>query len=285
MDAQLTFLLFLASQTFLLSWYLPKRIQSRMRYVFDHYPFAEYPKLYDGDLDKAQKNYRRHIVFNNVMLVVGVGLIVAVYYYGEQVSSGLLAMVAFIFGMTQSIPLILMDLLMLRQCKRLNAENTTPQRSASLTRRSIFNHTSMMLLAVTVSFILVSMLFDMYTKSFDLSLGFELFEAVIILTAVNLFFAFMIRWRVYGKKLNPLLSEADNIKEITAVVQSSLYTSIAVSIFFMTMRAVNVYDLEQFEGVLMSAYMQAIFLLSVLHSLKQVPIESMNLENFRADKV
>ena len=73
------------------------------------------------------------------------------------------------------------------------------------------------------------------------------------------------------------------MKEINAVVTSSLYTSMAVSIFFMTMRAINVYDLEQFEGVLMSAYMQSIFLLSVIHSLKQLPIETMNMENFRAD--
>lgn len=283
MDSQIIFLIFLASQTFLLSWFLPKRIQARMRYVFEHYSFEQYPKLYGGDLEKSHKNYRRHVLFNNIMIVVGIALIVAIAIYSDRFSSGLLAMMAFFYGMTQSIPLVLMDLLMLKQCKQLNSENTKPQRSASLTRRSLFNHTSMSMIAVAVSFYLVAMLFDMYTKSFDTSIGFELYEAVAILTAVNLFFAWMVRWRVYGKKLNPLLSDEDNMKEINAVVISSIYTSIAVSIFFMTMRAVNVYDLEQFEGVLMSAYMQCIFLVSVIHSLKQLPIESMNMENFRAD--
>ena len=282
MDAQVIFLVFLASQTFLLSWHLPKLIQARMRYVFDHYSFEQYPKLYGGDEEKSHKNYRRHVAFNNVMVVVGIGLIIALAVYGENLSSGQKSMVAFLYGMVQAIPLILMDLLLLKQCKQLNAENTAPQRTASLTRRSLFNHTSMSMIAAVVSFYLIAMLFDMYTKSFDTSLGFELYESVVILTAVNLFFAWMIRWRVYGKKLNPLLSEEDNMKEINAVVSSSLYISIAVSIFFMTMRAVNVYDLEQFEGVLMSAYMQSIFLLSVIHSLKQLPIEKMNMDKFRA---
>ena len=283
MDAQFLFLLFLASQTFLLSWYLPKRIQARMRYVFEHYPFEQYPKLYGGDLEKSLKNYRRHVMFNNIMIIVGIGLIIAVVMYSDRLSNGLLAMLPFFYGMTQSIPLILMDMLMLKQCRQLNAEAKTPQRSASLTRRSLFNHTSMSMIVTAVSFYLVTVLFDMYTKSFDTSLGFELYESAVILTVVNLFFAWMIRWRVYGKKLNPLLSDEDNFKEINAVVTSSIYTSIAVSVFFMTMRAINVYDLEQFEGVLMSAYMQSIFMLSVIHSLKQLPIESMNMDKFRAD--
>ena len=125
----------------------------------------------------------------------------------------------------------------------------------------------MSMLMVVFSFYLMASLFDMYTKGFDLSLGFELFEAFAILTGANLFFIFMIRWRVYGKKLNPLTSPEDDKKEIDSIVQSTLFVSSAASIFFMTMRAVNVYDLEQFEGVLMSIYMQAIFVYSIIFSL------------------
>ena len=98
-----------------------------------------------------------------------------------------------------------------------------------------------------------------------------------------MFFFLMIRWRVYGKKLNPLTSPEDDKKEIDAIVQSTLFVSAAASIFIMTMRAVNVYDLEQFEGLLMSLYMQAIIVYSIIFSLNQNKVEDMNLEMYRAE--
>ena len=283
MDATIFFLVALCSQTFLLSWYLPKRVQARMRYVFDNYPYEQYPKLYGGNLDRSQKNYRIHIFFNNLMFAVGIGIIISVAYLGDTISNNVAAMGSFVYAMLQSIPLIVMDFVMLRHCKKLREENDTPQRSASLKPRSLFNHTSTAMLMVVFSFYLMASLFDMYTKGFDLSLGFELFEAFAILTGVNIFFMLMIRWRVYGKKLNPLASLEDDKKEIDALVQSTLFISTCASIFFMTMRAVNVYDLEQFEGILMSIYMQAIFVYSIIFSLNQNKVEDMNLEVYRED--
>ena len=283
MDATIFFIVALCSQTFLLSWYLPKRVQARMRYIFDHYPYEQYPKLYGGNLDRSQKNYRIHIFFNNLMFSAGIGLIIGVAYLGDSLPSGVAALGSFGYGMFQAIPLIVMDFVMLRHCKKLRDENDTPQRSASLTPRSIFNHTSMAMLILVFSFYLMASLFDMYTKGFDFSLGFELFEAFAILSGVNIFFIFMIRWRVYGKKLNPLTSPEDDKKEIDAVVQSTLFVSSAASIFFMTMRAVNVYEIDQFEGVLMSIYMQAIFVYSIIFSLNQNKVEDMNLEMYREE--
>ncbi|MEL0036891.1 MAG: hypothetical protein VW882_10900 [Gammaproteobacteria bacterium] len=283
MDATIFFIVALCSQTFLLSWYLPKRVQARMRYVFDNYPYEQYPKLYGGNLDRSQKNYRIHIFFNNLMFSAGIGLIIGVAYLGDSLSNGLLAIGSFVYGMLQAIPLIVMDFVMMKHCKKLRDEYDSPQRSASLTPRSIFNHTSMAMMMLVFSFYLMASVFDMYTKGFDFSLGFELFEGVAVLTGVNMFFVLMIRWRVYGKKLNPLTSPKDDKKEIDAIVQSTLFVSAAASIFIMTMRAVNVYDLEQFEGLLMSLYMQAIIVYSIIFSLNQNKVEDMNLEMYRAE--
>jgi len=283
MKIQILFYLLLLSQVFLLSWYLPKVIQKRMQYIFNNYSFEEYPKLYGGSLEKTQKNYRRHVLFNDIMIIVGILLIAALIFFADRLSSGLVMMIVFFYGMTQAIPVIVMDIAMMRHCKKLRDEDQRTERKAELVPRSIFNHISMAEIIVVVFFYIAACTFDMYTKSFDTSLGAELYEAVIILTLTNLFFIGLIRWRVYGKKLNPYLDNKDNNKELDTIVKSAQYTSIAVSLFLIAMRAVNVYDLEQLEGAVMSIYLQCIFFFGILQSIKKMKIEDINFEAFRAD--
>jgi len=281
MSAYIIFSLIFFSQVLLLSWYLPRRIMARLRYVLDNYPASEYPKLYQSDQANAERSYNYLVWFSRTMFVIGMGILVWINLRGELIDGGIAAAIAFVYGMLQSAPIIIMDFATLRHYKSLREEDERPKRSAELIPRSIFIHTTPMRLSVVALFYIVAVTFDMYTKGFDTGLGGELYEALIILFLANLFFAGMVYWRVYGKKLNPYLDAKDNKREIDVMVSSAIFTSIAVSIFFIAMRAINVYDLEHFEGVLMSLYLQAIMGYTMLYSVSLFDVKTMNFEPFR----
>lgn len=283
MSSNIIFSLVFFTQVLLLSWYLPKKVSARIRYVLTNYPASEYPKLYRGDQAQAERSFSRLVWFNHIMLIIGLSILFWVNLRANIVDGGIAAAVAFVYGMIQAAPLVIMDFTLLRHYKELRENDERPKRTADLTPRSIFNHTTPQKLIGVFIILVLAMVFDMYTKGFDLSLGIELFEGALIMIAANLFFGFFVRWRVYGKKLNPYLDAKDNKREVDVVVSSAMFTSIAVSVFFAAMRAINVYDLEHFEGVLMSIYMQAIMGYSMIYSMSMFDVKEMNFEPFRAD--
>ena len=60
-DNTLFYFVFL-SQIILLSLYFPRKMLSRIKYVFKTYPPSEYPKLYPEPIEyyeKARRNYRK----------------------------------------------------------------------------------------------------------------------------------------------------------------------------------------------------------------------------------
>jgi uncharacterized membrane protein YbaN (DUF454 family) len=277
------FSLVLLSQVLLLSWYLPRRIQQRMRYVLDNYPAHTYPKLYKRDQQCAEKSYNRIVRYNQLMLVVGILLLFWVVNEGEVVSGGIAMAIAFVYGMVQSVPIIVLDLASLNHYKQLREEDDRPKRTAALKPRSLFDHTSVTSVVIVAAFYLGAVVFDFYSKGFDWSLGLEMYEAALILGGTNLFFAWLVRWRVYGKKLNPYMDDKDYKREIDTIVISAIFTSIMVSVFFIAMRAINVYNLEEFEGVIMSIYMQAIMGFSMFYSMNAFDVREMNFDAFKAE--
>ena len=283
MSALNLFILLFASQVLLVSYFIPQKILKRMRYVMDNFPPEEYPKLYNGQAHSLQKSHQRLAIFNRVMLVLGVALIGALLYWYQQVDLEAMTMLVFGFFMVQAMPVIWMDFACLKQYKAMRDSELNTKRRVNLARKSIFNHTSPAMLISTVVVAIIAMVADLYFHDFDTSLGMDLYEMSLILIATNAFFAWVIRWRVYGKKLNPYQDAKDEAKELDIVVMSALTTSMALSVFAASMSGINRFELDMFEPVMMSLYLQGIFGMSMLYGLRHQKITKQNFDVYKAD--
>lgn len=283
MSAFELFILVFCSQLILMSYYIPRKILQRMRFVIEHLPPSVYPKLYNGENSTMQSTYQRLAWFNRLMLVVG-GLIIGYLLFAteQQMVEGYLWII-FGFGMLQAMPVVLMDFACLKQYKAMRDSELNTKRKVNLNRKSIFNHTSPQLLALTGAVMLIAMIADLYFHGFDTSLGIDLYEGSLILIAAHVFFAWVVRWRVYGKKLNPYQDAKDEAKEIDTVVMSALTTSMSLSVFMATMSGINAFELDQFEPVIMSLYLQAIFGMTMLYGLRHQNITKQNFDVYKAD--
>ena len=63
------------SQVILISFYLPRKMLSRMRYVVETYPPSKYPKLYPVSIDTVETGMRTFRIMNFIILLVGFVLV------------------------------------------------------------------------------------------------------------------------------------------------------------------------------------------------------------------
>jgi hypothetical protein len=283
MSALNIFIIVLLSQVFFLSYYIPRKIGERMKYAIENLPPSIYPKLYGDNPGNLERSYKLITVFSIFMMLLGLAGVgyIALYWPEEDLES--LTMIGFGYGMLQMLPIILMDVACLKQYKAMRESALSAKRRVNLQRKSIFNHTTPRALALVGFVALTAMIADMFFHDFDTSLGIDLYEGSLILLATNCFFAWVVRWRVYGKKLNPHQDANDEAKELDVVVKSAVTTSIALSVFMATMSGINTYQLDQFEPILLSIYLQAIVAMSIVYGLRHQDINKQNFDVYKAD--
>jgi hypothetical protein len=78
---------------------------------------------------------------------------------------------------------------------------------------------------------------------------------------------------LYGKKQNPHQSADDRIKHIGV--------SMALSVFWMTQAADDLYDLAFLDATIMSIYFQVVALLSIGTLLRNMKLKDVNFEVYR----
>jgi hypothetical protein len=106
-----------------------------------------------------------------------------------------------------------------------------------------------------------------------------------IILATNLFFAGLIYWTIYGKKMDPYQTNEDRIKVIKITVTSMFYVSIAVSVFLSVQMLVNMFEWDFIEKSIMSIYCQLIVWASVGSRLKQLKIENIDFDVYKSQEI
>jgi hypothetical protein len=273
------------SQIFLLSYYFPKKILSRTQYVMDTYPPSQYPRLYPKPIEYYRLGQLGFKYVTRFIAVLGFVILYAIMFL---VDHSTFADDGFIseawpagYGVIQFLPLMVLEFSEFGQYKMMRKANVATTRTADLRRRGLFDVVSPVLVVLAVSLIAVTILVDLYVHQFIIEWGHDTVERAITLTVTNLLLAGLGAWLLYGKKLNPHQSPDDRNKQISTNLQSFLYVSIAMSVFFMTQAADDVYNLDFLDATLMTIYFQAIAYLSLGHGLRKQKLENIDFEGYK----
>jgi hypothetical protein len=275
------------SQIFLMSFYLPNKILVRMKYVVAAYPPETYPKLYP----KPVEHYKMaHIAFRYVshfILLLGLLILFAVMFW---VDHSTFADDGFIseawpaaYGMIQFLPLMAIEFSGFSQLKQMRKANADSKRIADLQRRGFTDLVSARLLGVAILLFATTILVDLYVHDFTVAWGHDTVERALVLTVTNGLLAGMGAWLLYGRKLNPHQSSEDRVQHISVSLNSLLYISMAMSVFFTMTAAGDRYNLDFIDATILSIYFQAIALLSLGYTLRSIKPDEIDFDVYKND--
>lgn len=271
------------SQLFLLSYYYPRKIIDRIHYMLTHYPASDYPKLYPGNnkMEKAGKSLRIFKLISWSTLTLGIILLLIANITHTEIKDSMVV----IFGLIQFIPFALLEKAELNHYRLMRTENQNRIRSADLKRRRYFDYISPTVLITAVITFLCFIAFSFYRIILNQTF---MSDGVISLTAIllmHLYFATLVVWVMYGKKINPLQTAKDREIYIGSVIRMTVYVSIAANCFMLIYGLLQLYQLDPWKPVALSLYFQLCIYLGLGTMLRTNKIEHINFEVYRENKI
>ncbi len=265
-------------QVLLLSRYFPWKMLGRMKHVFATYPPSDYPRLYPRPFEyyqHAQHNYR---VINRWIHIAGL-ILVAILFITPR-SGEWDGAIATWFFMVQFIPLLRLDISSFKYFRLMREANSRSTRKAELHRRRLPDFISPFFLGLAVLTYIAFVFFIIYVKQFDFP-WFGGYVNIAAMTVMNLVFAGMIAWSIYGKKLNPHQAHADRLRQIGLSVKILVFVSIAATVFIMLHVTLAAMELREYQPVVQTLYYQ---LLAVV-CYQAYRIDHTNFDVYKEDAV
>jgi hypothetical protein len=282
----LFYFLFLG-QILLISWYFPRKLLGRMKSVLETYPPSEYPKLYPKPLEYYKLGHWVFKLINRVILLLGFIILFAIIFVVDHAGfadDGYISEAwPAAFGMIQFLPLALLEFSEFSQFKLMRQANAATTRTAELRRRRLFDFISPSVLGLAVFLYLATIFFYLYAAEFVFEWG-PLAQAMVV-TVSNLALLTMGAWHLYGRKLNPHQTTGDRTRQIAVNLNSLLYVSMALSVFLMTLAAVDAFELDFLGAILMSLYFQIIVFLSIGQVLRGLKLEDIDFNVYKEQPV
>jgi hypothetical protein len=286
MLVNILFLLLFISQIWLLSYYLPRKIISRIELVTHTYPPQDYPKLYPRSLDAMKLGLGIYRGINVVILLVGLALLTlqGLEFSKWGKDSNVWEGMPLMYGMLQCIPFILLEIWGYKQFKLMRQSDTRKVRTAVLQARGLFDFISPLILALSLLMVGAAILFNMYLPDFAFHYDADVLVIVGAILLANTVIGASIYLSVYGKKQDPYQSEEDRLKQIKLVTRSGVTVSLLVSVYLIGKVLSDTYQMESLEILLNSIYFQLVALLSIGAQLNTLKLEKTNFEVYKADK-
>jgi hypothetical protein len=248
------------SQVVLVSLFIPSRILRRMTYVFETYPPSTHPLLYPKPFEHYEKKQQRYRLANLTIAGIGVAALAVSMLEprGREVMNGM----AFLFFMIQISPLLWIEASVRKELKLMRSVNPRTTRTAELNPRKLFDVLTPALFWTTVLIYVAFWVFIAWFRQFDYP-WFGGFQNNLIITGLNVFFASILLWYMYGKKLNPHQSEDDRMRITRSIGTVMCLVSIAVTLYAVVTIYLSAEDARAFQPFARSVYFQVIILLSV----------------------
>lgn len=284
------FYIILVSQIFLLSYHYPTVIINRYKYIIEHYPAAQYPKFYATDIyvepEKiilARLNIFKYM--NYFAIVIGVAIIIACIAYGFKLNEkgGAEIFVLFYFGL-QFVPHMALELYLKSHNKHMRETISSHKRSAELKPRNLFDFISPFWVVFAVVIFIVHTFLFLYYEGFDEAWSDDVYISTLMPLAINIGFAYMIYRFVNGIKIDPHQAYKDQLMTIKALTHNLVFTSIMMSVFFIVINSVREFGLDKWEPILMSAYFQIIIVFGFGQQLRNIKVEDIDFDVYKADK-
>jgi uncharacterized membrane protein len=272
-------------QIFLISWYFPEKILRRMKYVLKTYPPSQYPRLYPKPIEYYQTGQWAFRLVNRIIIVAGFVILFVMLFVVDHNSFADDGYISEFwpaaYGAVQFLPLMFLEFSECNQFRMMRKANVSTTRTADLSRRGLFGFVSPRLFASAILLIVATLLFDLYVLDFEIRWGRDAVQRAMVLIVTNLLLVVVGVWNLRGRKMNPHQARDDRTRQITTALHSLLYVSMAMSVFFMTQTADDLYDLDFLDATLMSLYFQLIVVLSLGHVLRSLSLENVNFDVYR----
>jgi len=272
-------------QIYLISYYFPEKILRRMRFVLKTYPPAQYPRLYPKPIEFYQIGQWAFMIVNRYIIILGFVIMFVMLFVVDHSS---FADDGFIsefwpaaYGAVQFLPLMFLEFSECNQFRLMRKANVSTTRTADLSRRHLFGFVSPRLFAAAIILVIATLQFDVYVLDFEIRWGQDAAQRAAVLIVTNLLLFSVGAWNLHGRKSNPHQARDDRTRQISAALHSLLYVSMAMSIFFMTQTADDLFDLDFLDATLMSLYFQVIVVLSLGHVLRSLSLENVNFDVYR----
>lgn len=269
-------------QVIMLSFYYPRKINERIRFVMRTYPPETHPKLYPQAGGQAHKNSQLFVWVSHLILGLGILLAAAMFFILEQaeLSTSKLAQVPLMFGLVQAIPYLLIEVLTKRQINLMRELNQRSVRQADLTPRHLFQFIEPYKIYTAVLLFVLCVACMLYFEGFNLSA--DLVVLLLSMVLCNGLFVVLTLKLLFGKKQDPYQSDADRNRMITANLHAFTFTSIIVSVYFILNRSVDVFGLQHVEIIFNSLYWQFVVWLSTGTILRNNTLGQINFDVYRA---
>lgn len=248
------------SQIVLVSIFIPSRIVRRMSFVFETYPPSTHPLLYPKPFEHYVAKRQRYVVANYV--IAALGLLALGFSLLEPRGREIMNGMAFLFFMVQISPLMWMEGSIRNELKLMRSVNPVTTRTAGLNPRKLFDVLTPALFWTTVIVYLGFWIFIAWFRQFDYP-WFGGFQNNFIITGLNVFFASILLWYMYGKKLNPHQSEDDRMRITRSIATVMCLVSIAVTLYAVVTIYLSAEGARAFQPFARSVYFQVVILLSV----------------------
>jgi hypothetical protein len=257
MQQHLLFHMVFLSQILVISYFIPSRIYGRMKYIFDTYPPSAYPKLYPRPVEYYESGRRLYRNLNVAILVLGLLILSALFVNSHDNDLGVAISIGFYF--VQFVPLMILEFSSFKELKLMRNASPRPTRKAELRPRHLFDFISPVLFGLAVLVYVVFVGIILYMRQFEYE-WFGGFINIIGLTLMNLLFAGIVLWNMYGKKQNPHQSYEDRKRQIEAILKSFVFISIAATVFVMLSVVLSALEIRHLMPIAMSLYLQIVAL-------------------------
>lgn len=255
------------SQIFIISYWLPLKLNKRANEIMVKCPPEKYPKLYPFSHQEIVNKVNQLMLLTYAGLTIGILIVMhGLYYKTDEMLGWDSQSVIMIFYVIQVIPLAFLALFSERYFKKMRSKNRASIRTAQLAPRRLTSYASKWLigLAITVYVLFVILVAVISKYPFD---GFAGYVNVFGVTLLNGFFALIIYKYVYGKKTDPHQSDEDRFQKTSRVVKLMLFSSIAATVSISIHFLLSTFDLRHLNDVVASIYYQIIMLVMILTSL------------------
>ncbi len=282
MPTSVLFYLIFISQIWLLSYFYPRKILDRIRFVIKNHPPQEYPKLYPESLDKVQRVQQIYKFLNYIILAIGIWLLVDLAMLSsadnhDNFNEGIPLM----YGMVQFIPMMMLEVLGYKQFKLMKQKDTRTNRKAELQPRRLFAYVSPYLIFSAVVMYIFLIAFELYMTQYTVTFDFMIKIGSVSLA--NLLFIGITLFNLYGKKLDPYQATNERVKQTKFAIRSMVFISMFVSLFMMAQTLVNTYELGTVEIIINSLYFQVLAIFSIGRIIKNFKIEDIDFDVYKAE--
>lgn len=226
-----------------------------MKYVCDTHPPSDYPKLYTKPIEFYEKGRRRFLAVNLVIMLAGLVILAALLtnpHDGDVHNAIVMG-----YFMLQMLPVMLLDFWSLKEFKLMRSAKSRTTRKAGLKRRRFFDFVPPIPFGLAVFTYIAFVWLVIYLNQF----GYEWFGGywnIAGMTFMNLFFATILIWHLYGKKLDPHQAIEDREKQITTIAKIVIGTSIAATIFIAISISLSALEVRYLLPTFLSMYVQLI---------------------------